>query len=73
MNKQFLVVEKIYDGFAYCEDENRDIIKISMDNMPENLKENDCIILIEDKYIIDEKLTEERKQSIINLSKSLFD
>ncbi len=72
MDKQFLVVEKIENGHAYCEDSAKNIIMIPLLNLPKNIKENDCIRILENGYMIDEELTQNRKKNIVNLSKSLF-
>ncbi len=72
MDKQFLVVEKIERGHAFCEDSAKNIIMIPLLNLPPNIKENDCIRILEKGYIIDEELTLNRKKNITNLSKTLF-
>lgn len=72
MDKEFLVVEKISDGMAFCENSKRETVKISLDELPENVKENDCLIISAGVYVIDEELTDKRKKEALELTKSLF-
>ena len=70
--EDFLVVEKIYKNMAFCENYKRQIIKIPLEILPENIEENDCIVYSDGIYIIDRELTNKRKREALELTKSLF-
>ena len=72
MDKEFLVVEKISENMAFCENSNRETVKIPLNELPECVKENDCIVLLNGVYVIDKELTDKRKQEALELTKSLF-
>ena len=72
MDNQFLVVEKMDNKYAYCEDASKNTVMIALSNLPAKIKENDCIRIINKGYMIDEELTEKRKKEMISLTKSLF-
>ena len=71
MENNFLIVEKIDDKYGYLEDSSKNIVKVSLSLLPENIKCGDCIRIINGNYIFDKDLTEKRKVYAINLTKSL--
>ena len=59
-----LIVDRIESNFAVCEDENKNMININLEEFIEIPKDGDIIELIDGKYIINNKETEKRKSSI---------
>ncbi len=57
------IVDRFEQDFAVVERENGDMIDISMMYLPESVKEGDVILLTDNGYVIDEKMTAERRES----------
>lgn len=73
MGIDFLVVEKINENYAFCEDSNKEIAKIPLFKLYDGVKINDCIVIKNEKFIYDDDLTKKRKSDAIRLSKLLFE
>lgn len=58
------VVDRLEEVYAVCESENRHTQNIPLYELPNDIKEGDCIISIEGKFMIDEKEREKRKRRI---------
>jgi len=59
-----LIVDRIESNIAVCEDENKNMININLEEFAESPKDGDVIELIDGKYIINNEETEKRKNSI---------
>lgn len=67
-----LIVDRIEDKYAVCEDENKKMINIDLKFLPSDVKEKDIIEYINGKYSIDINKTKGRKEYIKNLTKDLW-
>ncbi len=68
-----LIVDRIIEDFAVCEDAiTGKFLDISLSELPDNVKEGDCIILIGDRYVIDEEVTARRREENFDLYNQLF-
>lgn len=66
-------VETIEDKIVKLEDRNNnEYIIVEKNKLPINVKEGDILDLIEDKYLINEKLTKITKDNIRNKFNSLI-
>ncbi len=59
-----LIIDRFEESFAVCETENGEFINIEKDLLPQNAKAGDVLINQNNKYIIDEKSTEQRRNQI---------
>ena len=67
-----LTIDRIEDKFAICEKDNREMIKIEIYKLPKNIKEGDVIEIINNKYIVNKQMTDERKKNINNEIENLW-
>ena len=52
----YLSVDSIEDGYATCEDDNRDKWEINIKKLPNGIKEGDVVLIKDDgKILIDDK------------------
>ncbi len=64
------VVDKIEGNIVVCENlSTREVENIQSFDMPKNFKEGDCLVKLNGKFVVDEKLTTDRK----NIIKNKFD
>ena len=59
-----LIIDRIEGSVAICEDEEANQIRISLNQLPENISEGDMIVMREGRYQIDLAGTEQRKARI---------
>lgn len=70
------IVDRIEENFVLCENyETHEIEDFENNILPENIQEGDILIYDEelDKYYIDEKNTELRKEEIRNQMKEIWE
>ncbi len=65
-------VDRIEDGFAVCEDENGTFTNFELAILPENINEGDILLQSENGFSVLTDETEERRQKIAKLQKSIF-
>ena len=71
--EEYYIVDKVVDNFVVCEKSNsKDMIKISLKDILAEIKEGDCLILNNEKYEINEELTNERNNIIEEKMNRLF-
>lgn len=63
----YLSVDRIEEGYAICEDEIGNILKINLKLLPENIKESDIIRSQDGKYYIEKTRTRKIKNRNLNL------
>ena len=68
-----IIIDRFEGKFAVCEKEDGEIINIDISDIPKEAKEGDCLIKIDDKFIIDELETKKRKEEIDKLIDDLFE
>jgi hypothetical protein len=59
--RRLLIVDRIIESFAVCEDERNNQIELSLDLLPEGVREGDALVLREGSYHIDGGETERRR------------
>lgn len=64
---QFYCVDRIEGDYAVIEKPNCKIINIKLENLPEHIKEGDCLKKINGKWIIDEQEKNKRLTRMQNL------
>lgn len=62
-----VTIDRFEGKFAVCEKENREMIDIERDKIPEVAKEGDILILDGDVITVDREQTKQRKEEIQNL------
>lgn len=65
-------VERIEDNIALCEDDLGKTIKLSLDELPENIREGEIIVRTENGYTIDSDETSARRKKMAEMQKKLF-
>lgn len=65
-------VERIEENIAICEDDLGETIKLSLDELPENIREGDIIVRTENGYTIDSDETSVRRKKMAEMQKKLF-
>ena len=65
-------VERIEENIAICEDDLGKTIKLSLDELPENIREGDMIVRTENGYTIDSDETSVRRKKMAEMQKKLF-
>lgn len=68
----WLSVDRIENGIAVCEDENRKQQEIALENIEGTPREGDMLFEDNGKYHISEEETAKRREKILRLQKSLF-
>ncbi len=64
----YLSVDSIEDGYATCEDDNRDKWEINIKKLPNGIKEGDVVLIKDDgKILIDDKEKKIRQNAAISL------
>ena len=69
---EWLSVDRIENGIAVCEDENRKKREITLENIEGTPGEGDMIFLENGKYHISAEETAKRRERILRLQKNLF-
>lgn len=67
-----LIVDRITEGFAVCEQPDKTTIHIPLTQLPAEIKEGDCLQKTEDAYTIDTEQTTLRRQQNQALFRSLL-
>ena len=65
-------VERIEEKIALCEDDLGKTIKLSLDELPENIREGEIIVRTENGYTIDSDETSARRKKMAEMQKKLF-
>lgn len=65
-------VERIEENIALCEDDLGKTIKLSLDELPENIREGEIIVRTENGYTIDSDETSARRKKMAEMQKRLF-
>jgi len=68
-----VIIDRFEEGFAVCEREDRVMINIRKELLPEGAEEGQVILLKEDGIIIDYEETKRRKKEIEESTKNLWE
>ena len=58
------IVDRIEGAYAVCERNDLRMIDIALEDLPEGLKEGDCLVFDGSMYYVDVRCTEERRRTI---------
>lgn len=67
-----MIVDRIENDIAVCEDKEQKLHDIPLSKLPEGLKEGDVLTLKDGKYFVDKELTQNLREKNYNLQKKLF-
>lgn len=68
------IVDRFEENYAVCETEDKKMVNIHRSELPENAKEGDVLILLQDnKYFIDSESTRQRRERIKKKMNSLWE
>ena len=65
-------IDRLEEGIVVCEDQNGNLIYLQRDELPETVREGDCLVPGETGWIVDEALTRARRQSAAQRFRRLF-
>ena len=66
------IVDRIENGFAVCETEEMEIVNISLDILPEDVKEGNVLVFSNGQYALLTDEEEERRKHILSLQDDIF-
>ena len=67
------IIDRVEGNYAIIEKENGDMYKISIKNIKGNFNEGDILIIKDEYFEIDKKLTLNRKNEINNSMKNMWE
>ena len=67
-----VVIDRFEGNYVVCEKEDRTMLDIAKDKIPDIAKEGDVLIISDNSIIIDKVETELRKKQIEELTKDLW-
>ena len=65
-------VERIEENIVLCEDDDGNVVKIKLEDLPKGIREGDIIAKTDGGYIVDADETELRRRKMAELQKSVF-
>ena len=68
-----LIIDRFEENYAICEKENKKMININIKDIPDEAKEGDCLVKVDDKFVIDKLETKKRSEKIDKLIDNLFE
>ena len=66
------IIDRIENGFAVCETEEMKIVNISLDILPEEVKEGSVLLFEEGKYVLLAEEEKEIRDRILSLQDDIF-
>lgn len=68
----YYIIDRFEGSLAVCEAEDRTMITIDRSQLPAEASEGDCLSVQDDHYVIDQEMTQQRKQEMKERMKKLF-
>ncbi len=65
-------IDRIEENIAICEDDDGNTLKLSTDELPQNIREGDIIEKNENGFVIDAAETRFRRQKMAEKQRNLF-
>ena len=65
-------IDRIEENIAVCEDDDGNVLKLSVDELPPEIREGDIIEKTESGFIIDADETQLRRKKMAEMQKKLF-
>ncbi|MEG0073436.1 MAG: DUF3006 domain-containing protein [Clostridia bacterium] len=67
------IIDRFEGGFAICQKENKELLKIETNKLPKGSKEGDALKISFSGIIIDKERTENLREEIKDLTKNLWE
>ena len=67
-----LIVDRLEEGYAVCEQEDRSMVRIPTDRLPAGVREGDVLAAQGGRYRADQATAQKRKDEIENKRRLLF-
>lgn len=67
-----LIVDRLEEGYAVCEQEDRSMVRIPTDRLPAGVREGDVLAAQGGRYRADQAAAQKRKDEIENKRRLLF-
>lgn len=68
-----LIIDRLEGDIAVIETDEDIFMEIPRKDLPQNAKEGDIIIKVDDEYLVDYESTKKRRQRIIEMQNSLWE
>lgn len=65
-------VERIEENIVLCEDDDGNVVKMKIKDLPKGIREGDIIVKTENGYTADSEETELRRRKMAELQKNVF-
>lgn len=65
-------IDRIEENIAVCEGDDGNVLKLKLDELPENIREGEIIVRTENGYTIDSDETSARRKKMAEMQKKLF-
>lgn len=69
---EFLSIDRIENGIAVCEDDNRNRVEIPLEKIEGTPKEGDLLVPENGGYVVDVEETAHRRETVLRLQRKLF-
>ena len=67
-----LSVDRIVEGIAVCENDDGEILKINLCELPEGTREGSMILFENGEYFLDNETESQRREELFDLQNLLF-
>lgn len=65
-------IDRIEENIALCEDDDGNVLKLSVDELPQEIREGDIIEKTENGFVIDADETQLRRKKMAELQRNIF-
>lgn len=65
-------VDRIEEKIAICEDDDGNVLKLNVDELPQEIREGDIIEKKENGFVIDSDETQLRRKKMAELQRNIF-
>ena len=65
-------IDRIEENIALCEDNDGNVLKLSVDELPQEIREGDIIEKTENGFVIDADETQLRRKKMAEMQRNIF-
>ena len=65
-------IDRIEENIALCEDDDGNVLKLSVDELPQEIREGDIIEKTENGFVIDADETQLRRKKMAEMQRNIF-
>ena len=65
-------IDRIEENIALCEDDDGNVLKLNVDELPQEIREGDIIEKTENGFVIDADETQLRRKKMAELQRNIF-